>query len=370
MTDIEETEITRGWRRGSFDAPIVSVRCAAYNHEKYIEECLDSFLMQITDFAFEVVVHDDASTDRTAQIIREYEKRFPHIIRPIYEAENQTSKDGTIVNEIMDRACRGRYMAYCEGDDFWTDSEKLQKQYEIMEENDAVTMCCHTVRLTDEAGAPTGARYPNHGFRSNIIELQDYLDYVGYPLQTSSFFARSELVKRYHLEKPAFMRVVSIGDKPLCLYLLANGPIWWIDSEMSCYRRFSAGSWSIKTMMDKEAHSRFLFSLVRMYQEFDRYTGGAYDCHTDGYLWNYYFFNDDYKPLLGPEFERIRKQKGLLICCFVRVCAALPFTAKIIRPIFDRNVRRAVLYNLRTNRRREAVRRETLKSLLEEEKTS
>jgi glycosyltransferase involved in cell wall biosynthesis len=72
--------------------PLVSIVTLAFNHGKYLRQCLDGFVMQVTDFPFEVIIHDDASTDDTAQIIREYEQRFPHIFKPVYQSENQYSK--------------------------------------------------------------------------------------------------------------------------------------------------------------------------------------------------------------------------------------------------------------------------------------
>jgi len=112
---------------------MVSVRCTVYNHEKYLRDCLQGFVMQKTNFPFEVIVHDDASTDNSVAIIKEYVERYPDIIKPIFEKENQYSKHDGSIRRIMDSACRGKYIAICEGDDFWTDPYKLQKQIDYME---------------------------------------------------------------------------------------------------------------------------------------------------------------------------------------------------------------------------------------------
>lgn len=116
--------------------PLVSISCITYNQESYIRQCLDSFLNQQTNFSFEVLIHDDASTDGTADIIREYEKKYSHIIKPIYQAENQYSKGirGIAARFNFSRAL-GKYIAMCEGDDYWTDPYKLQKQVDFMEAN-------------------------------------------------------------------------------------------------------------------------------------------------------------------------------------------------------------------------------------------
>lgn len=111
---------------------LVSISCITYNHEPYIRECLDGFIMQKTDFAFEVLIHDDASTDKTADIIREYEAKFPNLIKPIYQTENQFSKKvGSINAKFNYPRAKGKYIALCEGDDYWTDPLKLQKQVDF-----------------------------------------------------------------------------------------------------------------------------------------------------------------------------------------------------------------------------------------------
>ena len=115
------------------DEILVSIRCAVYNHEPYIRQCLDGFVMQKTNFRFEAIVHDDASTDNSASIIREYAGKYPDIIRPIYETENQFSKKDGSLMRIITEACHGKYYASCEGDDYWTDPLKLQKQVDYME---------------------------------------------------------------------------------------------------------------------------------------------------------------------------------------------------------------------------------------------
>lgn len=120
--------------------PLVSIKCLVYNHEPYLRQCLDGFVMQKTNFPFEAIVHDDASTDHSADIIREYAEKYPDIIKPIYETENQWSKHDGSLAKIMDEACKGRYIALCEGDDYWTDPLKLQKQADILEGNKDVAM--------------------------------------------------------------------------------------------------------------------------------------------------------------------------------------------------------------------------------------
>ena len=120
---------------------MVTIRCMTYNHEPYIRQCLEGFVMQKTNFRFEAIVHDDASTDGTAAIIREYAEKYPDIIKPIYETENQYSKHDGSLKRIMNCVTHGKYIALCEGDDYWIDSLKLQKQIDYMEQHSECSLC-------------------------------------------------------------------------------------------------------------------------------------------------------------------------------------------------------------------------------------
>lgn len=145
-----EQEIMRNWKYK--DPPLVSVCCVTYNHEPYIRDAIEGFLIQETAFPFEIIIHDDASTDRTADIIREYVEQYPNIIKPIFQTENQYSKGiGIPVNFVWPKA-RGEYIASCEGDDYWTDPQKLAIQVEYLEENPDVVISSHDAIIIDDKG--------------------------------------------------------------------------------------------------------------------------------------------------------------------------------------------------------------------------
>ncbi len=121
---------------------MVSISCITFNHEQYISDAIESFLMQQTNFNYEILIHDDASTDRTVEIIKEYQKKYPNLIKPIYQTENQYSK-GADVSFINEKRAVGKYLSICEGDDYWTDPHKLQKQFDFMEEHPECSLCVH-----------------------------------------------------------------------------------------------------------------------------------------------------------------------------------------------------------------------------------
>lgn len=129
---------------------MVTIRCLAYNHEPYIRQCLEGFVMQKTNFRFEAIVHDDASTDGTAAIIREYAEKYPDIIKPIFETENQYSKRDGSLRRIMDAHTHGKYVATCEGDDYWIDPLKLQKQVDFLEKHPECVYSCHRYYIYNE----------------------------------------------------------------------------------------------------------------------------------------------------------------------------------------------------------------------------
>ena len=127
------------------DAPVmVSVLCTAYNHEKYLREALDSMVNQETDFAYEILVSDDVSTDSTPDIIREYAARYPDKVRPFLMTENLYSQGRDVYYEVFFPNARGKYTAFCEGDDCWTDPTKLQRQVDFLEAPRITRPACTT----------------------------------------------------------------------------------------------------------------------------------------------------------------------------------------------------------------------------------
>ena len=125
--------------------PLVSISCLTYNHAPYLRQCLDGFVMQITSFPIEILIYDDASGDGTQNIIEEYQKKYPDIIKPIYQTENQYSK-GVKVGFVYNYSrAKGEYIAFCEGDDYWDDPNKLQILYDYMNAHDKCSMCCHAL---------------------------------------------------------------------------------------------------------------------------------------------------------------------------------------------------------------------------------
>lgn len=315
----------------------VSIVCNTYNHEKYIADALESFLMQKTDFNFEILIHDDASTDDTAKIIKEYEKKFPDIIKPIYQNENQYSKKipGLITN-IQYRRAEGKYIALCEGDDFWSSPYKLQAQYDALENNKNCVMCVVAVEETDEAGNVNGNVYPNSPIEAGVISPQKMMELMtgkeSYPFQTSGYFFRTDVVKKYCEDLPDFRKKANVGDVPLMMYFLTQGSIFYINKIMSCYRR-NPKSWSYKNIKTDNIlnKSKNIENNIEFYSEFDKYCGYKYHEYIKKYIeraritvaW-LFMDNNMYKEVLNRKYRKyIPSNKTKLVYFLLAYCPSI-----------------------------------------------
>ena len=122
---------------------MISILCMTFNHENYIKDTIDSFLEQKTNFKYEVIIHDDASTDGTASIVKSYELKYPNIVHGIYEEENQYNQIVKLGYSLIQEKCLGKYVAICEGDDYWIDSHKLQIQVDYLESHPECVLTIH-----------------------------------------------------------------------------------------------------------------------------------------------------------------------------------------------------------------------------------
>lgn len=221
------------------DNILVAIRCIVYNHEPYLRDCLEGFVMQKTNFRFVAVVHDDCSTDNSVAIIREYAEKYPDIIKPIYETENQYSKHdgslGRIMNAAID-ATGAKYIAMCEGDDYWTDPYKLQKQIDILEADKTLMVCCtdcsvvdnHSVQLKEKRGGVVKDDIPG---RYNLSDF--FRDNHQYP--TLSVVYRNTHTKEER-EKLAHTANAFLGDWTLWICLMIYGDMYYTGEVTCAYR--------------------------------------------------------------------------------------------------------------------------------------
>lgn len=217
----------------------VAIKCMTYNHEAYIRDALDGFVMQQTDFPFVAIVHDDASTDNTAAIIREYAEKYPNIIKPIYEAENQYSKRDGSLKRIMDAACNAygaKYIALCEGDDYWTDPLKLQKQVEFLEANPDYTMVFAKAMFH----YPEGLSMTTFNVESrDYTALELYKDWIA---ATPTIVYRRDILNSNISKQMAQIKKPVFGDLTLAMICAHEGKVRGMDDIVCGYRRFPEGA--------------------------------------------------------------------------------------------------------------------------------
>ena len=252
--------------------PIVSICCLAYNHEKYIKKCLDGFLMQKTRFAFEVLIHDDASTDNTAKIIREYEKNYPEVIKPIYQTENQYSKAKSVSANYNFPRAKGKYIAMCEGDDYWTDSLKLQKQFDFMQNNKDCSLVFHSANRINTENKIIGVHGPKTKLDQCFYYISDAVFKCNTLVPTNSMFFETKYIKNI----PKWALDAPVGDLPLTLLLAHNGKLGFINQVMSNYRVMTQSSWSkkmIKNSAKRKIHDK---KIKIMWTEFDVWSNFNY----------------------------------------------------------------------------------------------
>jgi glycosyltransferase involved in cell wall biosynthesis len=240
--------------------PLVSICCVTYNHEKFLSEALDSFLMQQVKFPFEIIVHDDASTDRTQEIIRAYAGKYPQVVIPVLQPENLMSKG---INPTIDHCllkARGTYIALCEGDDYWTDASKLQQQIDFLEAQPAYAGCFHETQqiLAD------GSKSKVYGLESPLTLTAEETLAKGAPFHTSSFVFRNVL--RHYPEW--FHHIVS-GDMALFSMVASYGLLGKIPQTMSVYRKHENGLTNTAEVINNYHQKRI--ELMRYLNDYHQY---------------------------------------------------------------------------------------------------
>ncbi len=226
----------------------VTIQCTVYNHESFLRQCMDGFVMQKTNFRFEAIVHDDASTDGSAAIIREYAEKYPEIIKPIFEKENLYSKRDGSLRRVMYANTHGKYVAICEGDDYWTDPYKLQKQVDFLESHPGYVMCSHRWReyMQTEDAFSEIAEFPESGVEYDLNTL----------VHGKWFFQPLTVVyRRDALDLDRFTYKYAI-DVVLFYELLKQGKGYCLPDVMAVYRIHSGGVWS-KIALDRQRKMEF-----------------------------------------------------------------------------------------------------------------
>lgn len=224
----------------SIDNPLVSICIVTYQHKNYIEKCIESILMQIVNFSVEIIIHDDASTDGTTELIKKYEIEYPNLIRTIVQKENQFSKGLKPMVDIVYPIVNGKYIALCDGDDYWIDANKLQNQVDLIsneKKNYSLCVAKTEIRKNDEIIEICGLDAKMEYSCYDIIKGAPYF-------HTSTYLFKKKYLQQYL----SVIKIVGVGDTSLRYIFSDLGDIVLLDKVVSVYRITGEGIW---TNLDK-----------------------------------------------------------------------------------------------------------------------
>ncbi|MCK5537729.1 MAG: glycosyltransferase [Bacteroidales bacterium] len=284
------------------DTPLVNICTITYNHENYIGEALDSFLMQETDFPFNVLINEDCSTDNTADIIREYEKKYPNIIKPIYQKENQYSKGVDVTVVFNFSRAKGKYIALCEGDDYWTDKNKLQIQIEAMTENTKCNMSFHPSKILSE-NINIDRTMAQHSHKNVVFPPSEMIKNDGRFCPTMSIVFRRKLID--HL--PDFLHSAIAGDYFFHVLASMGGGALFINRTMSVYRINVPDSWSNRMQQDNAYRQIVFYNYIESLNNLNNYLEKKYEKEIYYRLQNHYYNDMMFylKNKTYTEFQRL-----------------------------------------------------------------
>lgn len=246
---------------------LVSIVCNAYNHEKYIAQTIDGFVMQKTQFPFEVLIHDDASTDETAEIIRQYEKEYPHIVKPIYQTDNQYSQHISISRTYQFPRAQGKYIAFCEGDDFWTDPLKLQKQVNALEKHPEVDICAHRASFMEDEVIVGESVLKS----DQKVPVEEVIKGGASMFTTNTLMFRKSLLgsQNDYIRYFALDYIIQISGS-------LRGGMLYLGDNMSVYRVATSGSWTMRMRKDAEKRKKHSERVIKLLQQIDNETNHQY----------------------------------------------------------------------------------------------
>lgn len=259
-------------KKSNLNEIMVSIVCLTYNHEDYIRNALDGFLEQQVDFSYEIIIHDDASTDRTVEIIEEHEISHTDVVRIICQRENQYSQKGnfSFLSSVY-ALCNGKYIAFCEGDDFWIDTHKLQLQVDFLEEHPDYVLTAHNaVRLWY---SEKKVDVMNPYSQDRTIKPEEIIMQYNGNIPTASIVVRSGVLKK--MDK--LFWECDIGDWSYQLFCIRKGKIYYFDRIMSLYRFAHEGGWTINWEKDFDETFEHCIKMISFLTRYREYTGHQYN---------------------------------------------------------------------------------------------
>lgn len=248
----------------------VSIVCLTYNQEKYIGKAIESFLMQKGDFSYEIIVHDDCSQDSTARIVKEYAQKYPDRIKTVLQKENQYSKNVNILEDIVVPMARGKYIALCEGDDYWIDQYKLKIQLDAFKNNPQCCICTHKVKIINSNGKYVGEIAP--GKKNTIFSVEKVINGGGGFVGTNSILIKKKIFE----DKYGVLATYSL-DYTLQIAGSLSGGMIYVNRGMSVYRQNTEGSWTNRMIENPELYIDNCKNIIRALKCLNNDTHARYE---------------------------------------------------------------------------------------------
>ena len=254
---------------------MVSVVCITYNHELFIEQAIQSILSQKTSFKFELIIHDDASPDNTQAIIKEYAEKYPSIIRPVLQKENQYSK-GKGISQFYVPLCRGKYYAYCEGDDYWVDPYKLQKQVEYLESNPSIPAVSGRYNIIDKSGNIIDVSHRSESL-DRVFGSDDALRLGPSTLHPNTIMMRMSVQKSEEYMRGRRDCCILGGHTFMIYYLCSHGGVYIMSGVVGAWRRVIEENGTSYASRSNQHPITYNVQLLDMYTRYRTFFGAAYN---------------------------------------------------------------------------------------------
>lgn len=291
---------------------LVTIFCTSYNHEKYIARMLSSLINQKVDFNYEILIHDDASTDKTQEIILSFVDKYPELFHAILQKENQWSKGISFIKKIVMPYAKGKYIAICEGDDCWIDEYKLQKQVDYMEAHSGCSFCFTNAIIENIQNGKKRVFVPYSSNDKKYINASG--DYTLLEIARLSFIPTCTFLfpkDNLYLVPETFFDRHYCGDRKMTLYFTSLGYAHFIDENTGCYNYGVAGSAMTKKKTKKQLAIEEL-SFARMYQNVNEFTKYKYteqlSEYIDFYLLEVFYLQGNNKLLTEDDYEYLKNK--------------------------------------------------------------
>lgn len=298
------------------ESPLVSICCFTYNHAEFIRDALDGFMMQRVNFGFEICIFDDASTDDTQKIIREYCDEYPKIFRLCFHKNNLFGTKQWLDSFYEFRSqFKGKYVALCEGDDYWTDPNKLEIQVSFLETHPEYVITAHNAKWKD---CETGEERAYSTYEDDItIQAKDVVRNGSGRFPTASFVMRKDM----YLMLDESFPMCDVGDWPLQLYAITKGRFYYFNRVMSVYRHMHKGSWSKNVTCDVGKMIIHRLGMIKFIREYDLYTEFRFsddlEYPLDGYFYSCVYANT--VSITEERYQSLLLKSAENDCCLRKV---------------------------------------------------